>query len=121
MANNIQNLKPRTTLSKEEAKEMGKKGGIASGEARKNKRLMKEQLSMLLSLEVKNEKIKEQLKVLGIPEDDMNNQMALLVAMLNKATKGDIQAANFIRDTSGQKPVEIQEVREVPSIVDDIK
>lgn len=37
---NEQNLKPKTTLSKEEAKKLGKKGGIASGEARRKKATM---------------------------------------------------------------------------------
>ena len=51
---NEQNLKPRTTLSKEEAMTMGKKGGIASGKARREKATMRKTLEMLL--EEKNAK-----------------------------------------------------------------
>lgn len=120
MANNIQNLKPRN-LTSEEATEMGRRGGIASGEARRKAKGMKECLNYLLDLDVKNPKNIEQLRKLGIPEELMTNETLLMVSAIQKASKGDIQAMNFIRDTSGQKPIEIQEVREVPSIVDDIK
>ena len=43
---NIENLKP--VRNKEEARELGKKGGIASGIARKEKATMKKTLEMLL-------------------------------------------------------------------------
>ena len=42
------NLIPFSERSKEEAREMGKKGGIASGKARKEKATMKKTLEMLL-------------------------------------------------------------------------
>lgn len=115
-----ENLIPFSERSKEEAREAGRKGGINSGKTRRKQKNMKEALQLLLSLDVKSLKVREQLKALGIDEADMNNEMALMVSMLNKALKGDKGCAEFIRDTSGQKPVEIQEVREVPKIVDDI-
>ena len=118
--NNADNLIPFTKRTEEEQRRIAVQGGKASGEARRKKKNMKEALQLLLSLDVKSLKVREQLKALGIEEDDMNNEMALMVSMLNKALKGDKGCAEFIRDTSGQKPVEIQEVREVPKIVDDI-
>lgn len=47
---NEQNLKPITTLSSEEAKARGRNGGIASGEARREKATMKKTLEMLLDV-----------------------------------------------------------------------
>ena len=38
------------------------------------------------------------MKDLGIEEDDIDNQMALIVAMYGKALKGDVQAFNTIRE-----------------------
>ena len=118
MANeqNLINGKNGYQLSPEEQQ----RGGIASGKARREKKLIKENIELLLSLPIKSGKIKEQLKSLGIDENDMTNQMALVIAMYQKASKGDVQAFNTLRDTVGQKPVEVQEVREVPKIVDDI-
>lgn len=86
------------------------RGGKASGEARRRRKLMREQLDMLLNLPVKSSKIKEQLKELGIENDDLNNQMALLIAVYQKALKGDVQAFNTLRDTVGEKPVDVQQV-----------
>ena len=68
----------------------------------------------------RQKKMKEQLAELGIEENEMNNQMAMVIAMYQKVLKGDVSAFNTLRDTLGQKPVEVQEVREVPKIVDDI-
>lgn len=116
---NEQNLRPRE-LTSEEAMELGRKGGIASGKARKEKKLIKDNIELLLSLPIKSKKMKEQLAELGIEENEMNNQMAMVIAMYQKVLKGDVQAFNTLRDTLGQKPVEVQEVREVPKIIDDI-
>ena len=35
---------------------------------------------------------------------------AILIAIIHKALKGDVQASNFIRDTSGQKVAEKVEI-----------
>lgn len=117
---NEQNLIPNVTLSKEEAEKLGRAGGIASGKARRKKKLIKDNIELLLSLPIKNTKTKEQLKQLGIDDDEMNNQMALVIAMYQKAMKGDVQAFNTLRDTIGQKPIEKVETTEVPKIVDDV-
>lgn len=114
------NLVPQNERTKEEQREIAIMGGKASGEARRKKKGMKEALKLLLELDVKSPKLREQMKQLGIDDDNLTNEMALMVAQLQKAMKGDVQSANFIRDTSGQKPVEVQEVRELPTIVDDI-
>lgn len=115
-----ENLIPMSERSKEEVRKIAKKGGINSGKTRKKQKNMKEALQLLLSLDVKSPKTRETLKSLGVDESDMNNEMALMVSMLNKALKGDKGCAEFIRDTSGQRPVEVSEVHEVPRIVDDI-
>ena len=40
-----------------------------------------------------------------IDESDISNAMVLLNAMNDKALTGDVRAAEFVRDTSGQAPV----------------
>ena len=121
MANNIENLVSLADRTTEEKRAIGIKGGKASGEARREKKLIKDNIELLLSLPIKNAKTKEQLKQLGIDDNEMNNQMALVIAMYQKAIKGDVSAFNTLRDTLGQKPVEKTEIAEVPKIVDDIK
>lgn len=122
MARKEDNLIPFTSdQDREQAKINGRKGGKASGEARRKNKNMKECLKILLSLDVKSPKARQQLKALGIDDEEMTNQMALMVSMLNKALKGDKGCAEFIRDTSGQQIVNKTEVTEIPKIIDDIK
>ena len=49
---------------------------------------MKEQLDTLLSLPVKDKKIKEQLKMLGLDLKNMDNQMLMLIVMWQQVLKG---------------------------------
>jgi hypothetical protein len=94
------------------------KGGKASVEARRRKKEMRERLEMLLSMPIKDgkgadiEKIKNfaSLKGKNITVED-----AILIAIAQKALKGDIQAGTFIRDTVGEKPTENQNIKIVDS------
>ena len=105
---NEQNLKPKdSSQSREEAKKNGRKGGIASGKARRERKALKETLEELLAMPIKDgraddiEKIKS---IAGIKGKNITMQEAIMVAMLNKAAKGDVRAAEYVRDTIGQKP-----------------
>ena len=119
---NEQNLVPFTSdQDREKAKQNGIKGGIASGKVRREKRLIKDSIEMVLGLEVKNEKMKDQLRKLGIQDEDMTNQLALVVAMVNKGLKGDTQAFNSLRDSIGQGVTNKVSIEQVPIIKDDIK
>lgn len=112
----IENLEPVRT--KEEARERGRNGGIASGKARKQRKAMKEQMEMLLSLPLKDSAIKGKFKKLGIDTGDMNNQMALMVAMYQKALKGDTSAMNIIREVIGER---VQQVSIETNVDDKVK
>lgn len=61
-----ENLIPMNTRSKEEASELGRKGGIASGKARREKATMKATLEMLLDETYKNGKTYRELATLGL-------------------------------------------------------
>ena len=86
MSKGMENLIPTSQRSKEEARELGRKGGIASGIARRERKTLKEELIMLL-------------------EDDDNN-LKISVALLKRALDGDISAFTTIRDTIGEKPTD---------------
>ena len=103
------NLIPQNKRTKEEQREIARKGGIASGKARRKKKLIKEQLELLLSLPLKDENAKRKLEQLGIDADNLDNQMAMIISIWNKALKGDIQAFNSIRDSIGEKPSDVVE------------
>lgn len=95
---NENNLIPFTSeQSREEAKKNGAKGGKKSGEVRRQRKAMQEQMELLLSLPVKNEKHKNLMEQLGVDTDNMDNQMMLLMSVFNKAMKGDLEAFREIK------------------------
>ena len=101
---NEQNLIPieevNSRRTREEHSKDSQKGGQKSGEVRRQRKAMKEQMEMLLSLPFKQEKQLKFMKSLGIEEEEIDNQMALMVAMYAKALKGDVQAFNSIREVT---------------------
>lgn len=101
-----QDLIPQSERTKEEQKRIARQGGIASGKARREKKAMKETLAALLSMPLKNTKQAdiEQIKSLAaINGKNITVQEAIMLAQIKKAMKGDTRAAEFIRDSSGNK------------------
>lgn len=84
---NEHNLK---ILSPNEARENGRKGGIKSGQIRKERKALKEQLLMMLE------------------SGDIQENICL--ALIDKAQSGDIKAFEVIRDTIGEKPSDKHEL-----------
>lgn len=115
---NDENLIPTTKRTKKEVREMTTKGGKRSGEVRRQRKTQREQLELLMSLPLKNPKAKEQIKNLGIEDTEINNQMAMNVAMFNlilKGGKGAVQAYNSINDLIGdneKRKLELEKARE---------
>ena len=91
--------------------EIARRGGIASGEARRRKKTMKETAKMLLDMEIPDaaKELKAKLKVMGISEEDFTYQSAVMVGILNQAMKGNTKAAAFLRDTVGENPMLMEE------------
>ena len=87
--------------STEEAQENGRKGGIASGIARRRKRSMKEAADLFLSLPVTDTKTFNKMVKAGVSADDIDYQMAVIVGMTTKAIKGDAKAAKILIDILG--------------------
>lgn len=101
------NLIPFNERTEEEQREIARKGGKASGEVRRKRKAMREQAEMFLSMGLKDEKLKSQLSALGIDEDTQDYQIAMIVAMVNSAIKGNVNAFNSIREIVGERVVEV--------------
>lgn len=82
----------------------GRKGGQALGVAKRRKKAMKAAGKLLVDMPVTSKELQQKMKLLGVPEGDTTYQMAIMVAMLNQAMKGNVNAACFIRDTIGESP-----------------
>lgn len=76
--------------TKSEQREIAQKAGIKSGEKRRERKALKEELLMLLSV------------------GDMQKKLSL--ALIAKAMTGDVKAFEVIRDTIGEKPTDKQEI-----------
>lgn len=100
-------LKDRTT---QEQREIAKKGGIASGESRREKKTMKETALLLVGLPIKNEDEKEKLKEMGISDDDLILKTAVMVALINEAKSGNTQAMNLLAGFLGEAPAQKQQI-----------
>ena len=83
MSDNLISLADR---SEDERRAIARKGGIASGESRRKRRTLREELDALLSSDAYQEKI--------------------CTAIIGKAISGDPRAFLAIRDTLGEKPTD---------------
>lgn len=117
---NEQNLIPRTTLSKEEAKRMGSKGGKASAKKRRQNKTFKEIINKFLNGEVSNDEIKQQMISFGFADEEVSNKSCMVFALWKEAIKGNTKAFELIRDTSGEQIVQKIEDVTPPKIVDDV-
>ena len=98
---NEKNLVPQTERSPSEAREMGRKGGIASGAARRRKKSMKQKMQLLLSLPAADNDQTE-LAAMGIDPEDMDNEMVLVKALFIAAAAGNTKAFDRIQDVLGR-------------------
>lgn len=87
---NPENIKVNRSPS--EARINGKKGGIASGAARRRKKTMRELLDIALSEVIKNPKTGE----------SKTGDEWMAVAMVHKAMKGDVAAYRTIAEMRGE-------------------
>lgn len=83
------NLIPNSERTPEELREMTRKGGIASGKARRKKANLRKAFETILQAEVASPNVKKQLEELGF---DSTNEMALAMVMMQKAMKGNVRA-----------------------------
>lgn len=83
----------------EEAREIGKKGGIASGKARRKRKALNDTLNELFSMPIKDGKAKdiESIKSLAsIKGQNITVQEAIVLAQIQKALKGDQRSARLL-------------------------
>ena len=104
-----ENLIPFSQRSKEEAREMGTRGGVASGKARRFRKTFRESLKNALGCEIPKDspiyiKTLSQMKAFGI-EGEPTVQDIPVLGMIMKAAKNPLAFA-VVRDTIGEQPVQ---------------
>ena len=101
---NEKNLRVPTSS---EARENGKKGGIASGEARRAKKSLREAMQILMDADLT-----------GKDGKTMTGTEAMAAKAFQAALKGDWKAWELVRDTAGQKPVDKVQMKTDVNIAD---
>lgn len=99
---NEKNLIPMDQRSQSEARELGRKGGKASGAARRRKKSLKEAADLYLSLPVTERRTFNKIARAGVDPEDIDNQMAMIIGLTMQATLGDAKAAKVIIDLLGE-------------------
>lgn len=100
---NEENLIPMDQRSKSEARELGKKGGIASGASRRRKRSLKEAADLYLALPVADRRRYNKLARRYLDSEDIDNQMAMIAGLTDAAIEGDARAASVIVKLLGEE------------------
>ncbi len=97
--------------SENEAREKGRKGGVASGAARRRKKEFRDVFQALLDGK----------EIIGSDGKKLSGTEALAMKVFQLALKGDLRAFEIIRDTVGQKPIDKVEVSAIDqSVKDDV-
>lgn len=96
------NLIPLNERTKEEQREIVRKGGIASGKARRKKKLLRQILDEIGESRLNTDEAKDIAKALSINKRDVTYDVAIMFKAVNEALGGNIKAMEFIRDTRGQ-------------------
>ena len=85
----------------EERAENGRKGGIASGVAKRRQKTFRESIKAIMSTTTPDDEKRQRLEALGLDATVLN---AINLAVSGKAAQGDVEAARYLRDTAGEKP-----------------
>lgn len=111
-----ENLRPgEYKLSQEEAK----KGGIKSGQVRKQKKTVAEYLRKWADSEV-SEKDKKILQALGLSEEATNRTL-LVIPLIKKASGGDTKALQMILELLGEDKKKDLEIKKLTQEIELLK
>lgn len=89
--------------SREEAEALSRKGGVASGRVRRQKRDLRESMRKILEIDI-SPKQKEQLESLGINSEGWSLGDVVNIMAVQTAMKGNVSAMAYCRDTAGFNP-----------------
>ena len=110
----LDNLQPFQKGDTRDKAENGRLGGFASGEAKREAKRMREALEFVL-----NSPVEESERIYG---KETTQLMLGMHALARRMQKGDVKAAEFIRDLIGEKPetkITVQDLKTVPYVVED--
>ena len=100
----------------------GKIGGKASGVSKRKKKTMRAIYESLAGQKVNNETVQKLQGTLQKVKKDLTVEESIVLAQVLMAQAGDTRAAEFLRDTAGEKPVDKVQIAEVdPAVADEVE
>ena len=95
---NDENLVPMSKRSKDEVREIARKGGIKSGESRRRKKDLYQITSMMLNAELNDNGKEQVMKILGeeLPEEALTTNALMVAGQIKSAIKGNTKAFNAL-------------------------
>ena len=101
---NDANLKPYNMRSKKEARENGRKGGIESGKARREKARLRKAAEQFANMPITDEEIRTELLEMGFEEEELINSLQLVYGLFRAAAyKGNVEAFREIKKLLGEE------------------
>ena len=107
-------------MTPEQRAECGRKGGLAKREATRRRKELKETLNLLLELPVGTGRVTDVKDIKAFAKLSGKNvtvDQAMLIKLVQRALKGDVNAIAMVRDTIGEKPVEKLDVKDVTPVI----
>jgi len=111
---NEYNLKP--VRSEREARELGRKGGKKSGEARRRKAALRDTMNRLLTMQVNVEGLSDVIR--ADSGEDTTYEDVITMAMIQQAMMGDVKAYQAIMKVVGQTERSEEDLEEQKSKIE---
>lgn len=93
---NEENLKKNNQRTPSELREITQKGGVASGKARRRKKLLKDTVNMLLALPMQEGQLDRLTDLKSIKDKNITVEEAMVLKQIQNAMKGDLRAFESI-------------------------
>lgn len=94
-------------MTPEERREAQSRGGKTTQAKIRRRKHMQEIAARVLAMKLDDyDEIEAALRAGGMEDEDINYAAGIIMVQAKKAMTGDVKSAEFVRDTSGQKPVD---------------
>ena len=107
-------------MTPEQRAEYGRKGAEKANETKRKRKEMRETLDILLNMPLKKGKVysAEEIKSFAdLKGKNITIDQAVMVCLVQKALKGDLNAITMVRDTVGEKPTDKMEIKDTTPVI----
>ena len=107
-------------MTPEQRAECGRKGAEKANETKRKRKEMRETLDILLNMPLKKGKVysAEEIKSFAdLKGKNITIDQAMMITLVQKALKGDLNAITMVRDTVGEKPTDRMEIKDTTPVI----